>query len=521
MPQAMVLLRKLKLLSESSSFQLYTNQDGAIQAALQNVSTMLAGSASITTPSVVLTAFYPGGRSACRNLWHEQGWLEDEDTDHNEQKRIEASGKKHKEIVKSHDPQPPPYEFDDVLPPKFASSRQADEPHLPPTASFSPEQRTSDFPHAAPISPHLPPAGAPPTVCAADQLVRPPAAALPSAGSSQICAPSSRLHHSTPEPSLSPNYSATFLSGFPSASPLRKISDVLQNQNGAVPRDGSCLSVQVAASICDRTFSDADFSTRANTPSDTDRVPDSLTKKRLPSYSSEEGPTSPAKRLATATANPRPLLLNGLNAELSPTAADTISIHDEQVVRELANNDDNTAAGNQMSQWLMLAWNYCPAAHYLFIAELLKYGAAISSNQTEELATCHVNCTSALLAHCTVQRLAVEQIDAAAESGVAVSDETKALLRWLYILRPGADMQVFEALLQLSISEHRLLHTSTEEEHSSLADSFKQHKANIVSQACTTLGQETLQKNDEQNISTNMLREEVKLRTHCAQAVII
>ncbi|TIA43945.1 hypothetical protein D6C76_05026 [Aureobasidium pullulans] len=522
MPQAMVLLRKLKLLSESSSFQLYTNQDGAIQAALQNVSTMLAGSDSITTPSVVLTGFYPGGRSACRNLWHEQGWLEDEDTNHNDQKRIDASGTKHKEIVKSHDPQPPPpYEFDDVLPPKFASSRQADEPDLALTASFSPERNTSDLPNTTPFSPHLPPVGAPPTVCGADQLARPLATACPSAGSSQIFAPSSRLHHSTPEPSLSPNYSATFLSGFPSASPLRKISNVLKNQNGAVPRDGSCLSVQVAASICDRAFSDVDFSTRANTPSDTDRVPDSLTRKRLPSYSSEEGLTSPAKRLATATANPRPLLLNGLNAELSPTLADTISIHDHQVVREPANNDNNTATSDQMSRWLMVAWNYCPTAHYLFIAELLKYGAAISSNQAEELATCHVNCTLALLAHCTVQRLAVEQTDAAAGLQSMISDETKALLRWLYILRPGADMQVFDALLQMSISEQRLLHTSKEEEHSLFTNSYKQHKANIVSQACTTLGQEMLQKNDEQNISTNMLREEAKLRTHCGQTVII
>ncbi|THW45827.1 hypothetical protein D6D22_03401 [Aureobasidium pullulans] len=522
MPQAMVLLRKLKLLSESSSFQLYTNQDGAIQAALQNVSAMLAGSDSMTTPSVVLTAFYPGGRSACRNLWHEQGWLEDEDTNRNDQKRIEASGTKHKEIVKSHDPQPPPpYEFDDVLPPKFASSRQADEPNLPPTVSFSPEQRTSDFPHTVPFFPHLPPAGAPPIVRAADQLARPFAAANTSVGSSQIFAPPSRRHHSTPEPSLSPNYSATFLSGLPSASPLRKISNVLEDQSGAVTRDGSCLSVQVAASICDRAFSVVDFSTRANTPTDTDRVPDSLTRKRLPSYSSEEGPTSPAKRLATATANTRPLLLNRLNAELSPTLADTISIHDEQVVRETANNDNNTAASNQMSQWLMVAWNYCPTAHYLFIAELLKYGAAISSNQAEELATCHVNCTLALLAHCTVQRLAVEQTDAAAAPNSTISDETKALLRWLYILRPGADMELFDSLLHMSISEHRLLHASTKEEHSLFTNSYKQYKAIIVSQACTTLGQETLEKNDEEKTSANMLREEEKLRTHCGQTIII
>jgi len=302
---------------------------------------------------------------------------------------------------------------------------------------------------------------------------------------------------------------------------LRKISNILENQSGAVTRDGSCLSVQVAASICDRAFSDVDFSTRANTPSGTDRVPDSLTRKRLPSHSSEEGPTSPAKRLATATATPRPLLFNGLNAELSPTVADTISFHDEQAVRELANNDNNTAASNQMSQWLMVAWNYCPTAHYLFIAELLKYGAAISSNQAEELATCHVNCTSALLAHCTVQRLAVEQTDAAAAPNSMISDETKALLRWLYILRPGADMEVFDALLQLSTLEQRLLHTSTKEERSLFTNSYKQHKANIVSQACTTLGQEMLQENDEQNISANMLREEAKLRTHCGQTIII
>jgi hypothetical protein len=210
-----------------------------------------------------------------------------------------------------------------------------------------------------------------------------------------------------------------------------------------------------------------------------------------------------------------------MNVESSPTVADTIPIHAEQVVRELANNDDNTAAGNQMSQWLMVAWNYCPTAHYIFIAELLKYGSAISNNQAEDLATCHVNCTSALLAHCTVQRLAVEQTDAAAAPNSTISDETKALLRWLYILRPGADMKLFDSLLQLSISEHQLLHASTKEEHSLFTNSYKQYKAIIVSQACTTLGQETLEKNDEEKTSANMLREEVKLRTHCAQAVII
>jgi hypothetical protein len=75
-PQAMLLLQKLKSLSEAPSFQLYTNQEASREAAIQHVSNILLEGSSMITPSVDLRGFYPGGRSACKNMWSDQGWLE-------------------------------------------------------------------------------------------------------------------------------------------------------------------------------------------------------------------------------------------------------------------------------------------------------------------------------------------------------------------------------------------------------------------------------------------------------------
>lgn len=106
MPQAMTLLRKLKSLSETSSFQLYTNLDGLKQMAIQHVSKILMEGHPMITPSIDIKGFYPGGRSACKNMWTDQGWLEADDKDTSgRESEIE---KNQKELHVPFDPQPPP-----------------------------------------------------------------------------------------------------------------------------------------------------------------------------------------------------------------------------------------------------------------------------------------------------------------------------------------------------------------------------------------------------------------------------
>jgi hypothetical protein len=95
----------------------------------------------------------------------------------------------------------------------------------------------------------------------------------------------------------------------------------LAAQIRAVPNKSSGLSVQIAASsVDDHVLQDDDSSTRANTPSDgLSYIPDSVTRKRLPSYSLDEDASKISKRQALAKQSPQLLLVNNLRADFSPT----------------------------------------------------------------------------------------------------------------------------------------------------------------------------------------------------------
>ncbi|KAI5209905.1 hypothetical protein E4T39_00408 [Aureobasidium subglaciale] len=476
MPQAMVLLRKLKMLAETSSFCLYTNFHEANYAAIKSLENAQSNGHSMFNPSVNLKGFYPGGRSACKNSWLDQGWLDELGTDHHDTDK--RPDKEQTEIPNHLDSQPPPpYEPEFVPPSACLPLDQGEETHAPTAMAF------------------------PLQAVAPEMLATPPSC-------SDVPTPYTVYRDFTPEPSLSSNYTATFLSGFPTHSPLHRVYDVLA-QDAALTEGGSCPSIQVPASICDRAFSQDSALSRVNTPGggSKDRVPDSLARKRSFPYLSEESADVDAKRLANAHRGIQALLNDDLQEELSPTVADTVEPHEADTSRIF--QDDNRSFGqrDQISQWINLAWNHCSTAHYTFIAELLQYGAALSSSQSEDiLADCHVNCTLALLARCTKQQ--IDNRPTRADVNYHDDGEMRGLLRWLYTLRPGADMEMFSTLLELSLLDWQInsIHQNTEG-RDALVTRRRRRKADIVAQACVQYGAAILRKGTS-DIITSMLGQE-------------
>ncbi|KAI5271199.1 hypothetical protein E4T47_05495 [Aureobasidium subglaciale] len=475
MPQAMVLLRKLKTLAEISSFDLYMNFDEANDAAIKRLGDVQLNGHPMFTPSVDLKGFYPGGRSACKNSWLDQGWSEEPKTEHKDTDK--RPSKDQTEIMNQLHPQPPPpYEPESVPPSACLPLYQGGEAQAPTAIASAPQAVVPALPARAPYC-------------------------------SDVSAPHTACRDSTPEPSLSPNYTATFLSGFPTQSPLQSVYDLLA-QDVALTEGAS---VQVAASICDRAFSPYHDLSRANTPrGSSDRVPDSLTRKRSSSHPLDEGVSINTKRLASVHRGAQALSNIGMQEELSPTIADTIKSHEDDTTRTFQDDDRASGHRDQMSQWINLAWNHCSTAHYAFIAELLQYGAALSSNQSEDtLANRHVDCTLALLARCAKQQ--TDNRPTRADVRHNDDGEMRALLRWLYTLKPGADMEMFPALLQLSLLDWQIdSMTQSTEGRDALVTTRRQRKAHIVAQACVQYGAEILRKGTS-DIVTSMLGQESRI----------
>jgi hypothetical protein len=495
MPQAMALLRKLKSLSEASSFQLYTNPDASRQAAIKHVSNILLGPSSMITPSVDLKGFYPGGRSACRNMWLDQGWLETGDK--SIPGREDPTEGNQKELQTVFDPQPPPpYEPNTVLDRAPTSPFPDGVPSLPPVVAPLSQEGLPDLPATAVVGSNTP---------VHSSLYH---ESVPRV----INHPSTTIRHSspvTPAGSLSSGYTATFLSGFSSQSPLRRLRDSLAAQAKAVQTISSGASVQVAASSVGYHAShDDDVSTRANTPSDVvGRVPDSVTRKRSPSYSLEEDVSNISKRQVLIQQSPKRTHL----VNFSPTIPDTVSLRDEDQTHVPTRAINTLEHETQLSQWLLQAWQHCPTAHYFLIAQLLSYGAALSGDSSQdEIAACHVQCTTALLAHCTGETLQEEVSRSSTDD--TTHDQLQALIRWLYVLRPGADIELFPSLLSLSfLNQQSCIVSRFGNDSDSLHADFGRQKAKIVSQACMRYGAGLLQ-NDSSALVSMMLREEGRSR---------
>lgn len=503
MPQAMVLLRKLKSLSETSSFEVYTNPEQSRQASLQHVSNILLEGHPIITPSIDLKGFYPGGRSACKNMWADQGWLELGDK--NIVGRENEVGKNEKELRTPLDPQPPPpYEPNSVPNHVSVSLDRRGSPSSPRTIVSVSEQGL--------------PATAPPSHSSPVRSVSQLHSQQLRAGKPEVTSPETyrafghvlKPSPSTPETSLSSGYTATFLSGLPGQSPFPQIRDCSATRGKAVAADSSFPPIQEAvSSVIERASANDNASTRANTPSGiADCVPDSASRKRQPSLSLEAGSSTIAKRPTLFRQSHQPPFLHDLQAGFSPTIPDSTSYVVGDTTKSVMENNIVIGQTDQLTQWLNNAWRFCPTAHYLFIAELLSYGNVLSRNSSEkDIATCHVNCTLAVINHCT-KRMLTDELNYLSPD-CEVDDETKALVRWLYLLKPGADMELFPSLLRLSmLSQQSLLASRSGQKHDALTASFTRQKAEIVSQACLKYGADLLRSNPSNLISAILEEEE-------------
>lgn len=506
-PQAMLLLQKLKSLSEAPSFQLYTNQEASREAAIQHVSNILLEGSSMITPSVNIRGFYPGGRSACKNMWLDQGWLEAGHKDVSAKENPVEMNQKELHSLSKHQPPPPPYDPNGVSDHALVPMAPGADGllSLPPTIAPVSQHELLSLPATAPLTNSA-------SACPAlSNEYQQPCGDETELMSTEISASSARVPHtspSTPEASLSSGYTATFLSGFPSQSPLHRIRENLAAQTRGVPTESGDAFVQVAASsIGDRTSQNGNSSTRANTPSTLGHVPDSTNRKRLLSHSLQEDTNQISKRQALFQQRSQTLFINGLRADFSPTVPDTIFPYEGDKVNTSMEGGYGSGRGSQLSQWLFQAWHHCSTAHCLFITELLSYGAALSRNASDDqIAACHLDCTLALLAHCTEQRR-TEESDRCSTDCMADA-EVRALVKWLYILRPGADMDLFSSLTQLSLLSQQSLSVSrTGKDYPSFVAKFRRQKAEVVSQACIRYGAGLLQI-DSSDLASRMLREE-------------
>lgn len=117
------LLRKLKALSESSHFDLFTNHNTWTQQGLVKAQSLLQ-TTRLVTPSLDLKGLYAGSRDGSWDNWEEQGWHDRDEGDPNKVKSTVLRAKKHRrgrgtaqQVYKRHkqsspspSTRPPPYQ---------------------------------------------------------------------------------------------------------------------------------------------------------------------------------------------------------------------------------------------------------------------------------------------------------------------------------------------------------------------------------------------------------------------------
>ncbi|KAI5208720.1 hypothetical protein E4T39_01203 [Aureobasidium subglaciale] len=117
---SMLLLSKLKALSEVTNFDLFTTHDSWIHQRLLRVQNVLRNG-TVTGFNINHANFYPGGRAAVVDLWETQGWRPVEQAiEHKSQSDQLTPGlkRKHDKIVNEElefksPPPPPPYGLDE------------------------------------------------------------------------------------------------------------------------------------------------------------------------------------------------------------------------------------------------------------------------------------------------------------------------------------------------------------------------------------------------------------------------
>jgi hypothetical protein len=311
--QQMSLLRKLKSLSESTRFELFTNYDEATSAVMQNICKIQAG--MTVTPPVILEKLYSSKHSGCIGMWVAHGWREQSLVE----ECVVAACENAEPVDESHDALgPPQYEpqapsFGKPLSPQFRHQAPlqagpawtgghslGSSPDLPSTAPPC-------FTHAELNSPvhvitHQYASGATP-----DSRDFPVPASITRLNHGGIAAVSPSNDPRTPAPTSFDDYIATFLSGFsgftnriPAASkdhdvPTCTTDHSVSGRNhhlAHIMKENPLALVEVPA-----TDPDGVAPTFASTSWDaTSQVPDSPMRKRRLSQSSDDEMLRPANR---------------------------------------------------------------------------------------------------------------------------------------------------------------------------------------------------------------------------------
>jgi hypothetical protein len=509
--QQMALLRKLKSLSESTRFELFTNYDETTSAAIQNLCKIQAGMA--VTPSVILEELYSSKQSGCIGMWVAQGWREQDLV----RECAVAACKDARPVNESHDVLgPPQYE------PQAPSFRK---PLSPQSRHQAPLQAglawTGD--HPLRTSPDLP-STAPPYSTHAELnsplhgiTYQHASAAAPASRDFPDPATITRLNHgrmlptsplrnpTTPAPTSSHNYIATFLSGFPGYSncvPVVSIdhdglasstncSILGRNRDLArMTREKSSARVEVSATDPGNaapTFAGTLWDT-------TSQIADSPTRKRRLSQSSNNEMARPANRPFHTSSH----AMHGSYDVLSSTMPDSLTYHDVQTEPGQVTADRDTCSLPQraslLSSWLLEAWKHCPDAHHVLEVELLRLAAAIKhSTCYGDVTADRVACTFALIDHCTRQG-SIKCSHGGLDTDRDIATDLLTLTTWLYEMHPRADMEYFSSLSQLSLLVKRSQTNSYQsDDYKSALRSYRQQKADIVGQACLRYSDELLQ----------------------------
>jgi hypothetical protein len=509
--QQLALLRKLKSLSESTRFELFANYDGATSAAIQNLSKIQAGMA--VTPSVILEKLYSSKQSGCIDMWVEQGWREQ-----NLVKKCAVAARKDAEPVnKSHDVfGPPPYE---PQAPSFGKPLSPQSRHQAPFQAGL--AWTGD--HSMRTSPDLPSTAPPYSTHAElnsplhDITYQHASAAAPASRGFPGPATITRLNHgrmlptsplrdpTTPAPTSSHNYIATFLSGFPgypNCVPVVSVgheeptsstncSVLGRNCNLArMTRQKSFARVEVPA-----TDPGNAAPTFAGTPWDiASQMADSPTRKRRLSQFSDNEMARPANRPFHTSSH----TMHGSYDVLPSTVADSLTYHDVQTEpgQEIADRDSCSLPqrASLLSSWLLEAWKHCPDAHHVLEVELLRLATAINhSTCYGDVTADRVACTSALIDHCTRQG-SIKCSHGGLDTDRDIATDLLTLTTWLYEMHPRADMEYFSSLSQLSLFVKRSqTHFRQSDDYKSVLRSYRQQKADIVGRACLRYCDELLQ----------------------------
>ena len=509
--QQMALLRKLKSLSESTQFELFTNYDEATSAAIEDLCTIQAGMA--VTPSVVLEKLYSSKQSGCIDMWVAQGWREQNLV----VKCAVAAANDAEHVDNSHDVLGPPgYEPQAPSFEKLLSSQDRDK---------APDQASPVWPGDHPLRtcPDLP-STAPPYSTHAELKSRSHditcqhASAVTSAsrdypGSATI----NPLNHSrmlptspsrdprTPATISSYDYIATFLSGIPDYADCAPVVSICHDEqksstNCSVPQRDRDLSRMTREKLYARVEVPATDSGNAapifaSTLWDiTSQIPDSPTRKRRLSQPPNNEMARPANRPFHTSSNE----MHGSYEALSSTVADSLTYHDGRTEPGQVIADCDPCSLPQraslLSSWLLEAWKHCPDAHHVLERELMKLATAINhSIRHEDITTYRVACTFALINHCTREG-SIKCSHRGLGTDRNIANDLLTLTTWLYEMHPKADMEYFSSLSRLSLLVKRSQTVSCQtDDFKSVLRSYRQQKADIVGQACLRYSDKLLQ----------------------------